>query len=275
MQVGRSLFMLWCLRHHSPTNFRNFQRIFVWLAASGVFWIAGAFVEGNARLAFWSIGLLLEFAGPWAGFWTPGFGRSITADWDVEGSHMAERCGLFIIIALGESILVTGATFAKMDWSVTTVAAFAVAFVGSVAMWWIYFNIGAERGSRQIASSADPGRQARVGYTYFHIPLVAGIVVAAVADELTLAHPMGHSEAGAIAAVLGGPALYLIGNLLFKRTVYGRFPLSHLVGLALLAALIPAAPHAAPLMLATGATLVLVVVAVWETRSLRPRAATA
>ena len=101
-----------------------------------------------------------------------------------------------------------------------TVAAFAVAFVGSVAMWWIYFNIGAERASRTIARSSDPVRVAslaRLAYTYLHLPLVAGIVVAAVGDELVLAHPTGHTDAKTAAVLLGGPALYLLGNLLFKR----------------------------------------------------------
>jgi low temperature requirement protein LtrA len=66
-------------------------------------------------------------------------------------SHLAERGGLFIIIALGESIQVTGATFARLDWTPVSAAAFVVAFIGSIAMWWMYFNIGAERGSRHIA----------------------------------------------------------------------------------------------------------------------------
>ena len=102
---------------------------------------------------------------------------------------MAERCGLFVIIALGESVLVTGATFAGLSWTAEHIGAFLVAFAGSVAMWVIYFNIGAERSSRLIASSNDPGRLARNGYTYLHILIVAGIIVAAVGDELALHHP--------------------------------------------------------------------------------------
>ena len=96
------------------------------------------------------------------------------------------------------------------------VGAFLIAFVGSVAMWWIYFNIGAERGSHQIAHSDDPGRIARAVYTHFHIPIVAGIVVCAVADEITIKHPVGHMELSAAATLLGGPALYLAGNLLVQ-----------------------------------------------------------
>ena len=80
-------------------------------------------------------------------------------------------------------------------------------------MWWIYFNIGAERGSRHIADSDDPGKVARLAYTYLHLLLVAGIIVVAVGDELVLAHPTGHTDAKTAAVLIGGPALYLAGNL--------------------------------------------------------------
>jgi low temperature requirement protein LtrA len=269
MQVGRSLFMLWAMRRHSPGGFRNFQRITAWLLLSGVFWIAGGFADETARLAFWAVALLLEYLAPSLGFWTPGLGRSTTVDWDVEGGHLAERCGLFVIIALGESILVTGATFAELEWTPMTVAAFVVAFVGSVAMWWVYFDIGAERGSRNITASVDPGRLARLAYTYIHLLVIAGIIVAAVADERVLAHPTGHTDDRTAAVVLGGPALYIIGNALFKRATAARFPLSHLVGLVLLALLIPTVSVLSPLSFGAAATLVLVIVAVWERMSLR------
>ena len=268
MQVGRCLFMVWALRHHSPANYRNFQRITCWMIVSGVFWIAGGLVDGNLRLAFWIAAVAVDLAGPSAYFWTPGLGRSQTTDWDIEGAHMAERCGLFIIIALGESILVTGATFGKLDWNAVTIAASFVAFIGSVAMWWIYFNIGAERGSHVIASSSDPGRLGRIGYTYAHLPIVAGIVVAAVSDELVLVHPTGVTDFRTAATTLGGAALFLIGNALFKRLLYGRYPLSHLIGLVLLVWLIPAALVLPPLIFSAAAALALVIVAIWETRSL-------
>jgi low temperature requirement protein LtrA len=269
MQVGRGLFTMWAMRRTSPGNYRNFQRINAWLILSGVFWIAGAFVEAEARLGLWAVALFIEYVSPSLGFWTPGFGRSATVDWDIEGSHMAERCGLFIIIALGESILVTGAKFGNLPWTAPTIAGFAVSFVGSVAMWWIYFHIGAETASHRIAHSSDPGRLARVAYTYMHLPLVAGIIVVAVGDELVLAHPDGHTDIKTAAVLLGGPALYLIGNLLFKRETANRPALSHMVGLAMIAALIPGSFTLQPLTLSGLTTLVLVLVAAWETVSLR------
>ena len=87
-------------------------------------WVAGAFAEGDARLAVWTLALALEFLAPAIGFFVPGLGRSTVADWDIAGDHMAERCGLFIIIALGESILVMGSTFGRMAITPATIAAF-------------------------------------------------------------------------------------------------------------------------------------------------------
>ena len=268
MQVGRSAFMLWALRRHDGGNYRNFQRITAWFVLSALFWIAGIFADGQARFALWAIALAIEYAAPACGFRTPGLGRSTTTEWDISGAHIAERCGLFIIVALGESILVTGVTFGKMDWMAATAAAFAVAFIGSVAMWWIYFNIGAGRAAEYIAASDDPGRHARVAYTYTHLLPVAGIIVTAVSDELVLAHSGGHVDFKTAATTLGGPALFLVGNLIFKRILAGSRGLSHMVGLGLLLLAAPAALIAPPLVLGAITSAILVVVAIWETRSL-------
>jgi len=275
IQVTRSLFMVWATRGHDPVNHLNFQRITTWLAISAVFWIAGGLAEGYERVAAWIVALSLEIGGPFVGYFVPGLGRSNTTDWKVDGAHMAERCALFVMIALGESILVTGATAASLPATTPAVCAFVVAFLGSVAMWWIYFNIGAERGSREITGSADPGRYARAVYTYFHIPIVAGIVVSAVADEITIAHPGGHMDLPVAIALLGGPALYLAGNLFFKRASARNYPLSHLVGLGLLAVIAPFALSFTPLALGAATTAVLITVAVWETRSFARGAAPA
>jgi low temperature requirement protein LtrA len=268
-QVVRSAFMLWATHGHDQLNFNNFRRIISWQLVSGAFWIAGGFCHGVTRVVLWVTALGIECVGPYAGFHVPGLGRSGTADWRVDGAHMAERCALFVMIALGESILVTGATAASLPVTAANLCAFLVAFLGSVAMWWIYFNIGAERGSHQIAHSADPGRVAREVYTYFHIPIVAGIVVCAVADELTIKHPDGHMELSAAVTLLGGPALYIAGNVFFKRASAKYYPLSHLVGLGLLALLAPFAMWMTPLALGAATTVVLILVAIWETRSFR------
>ncbi|PZO88918.1 MAG: hypothetical protein DI626_00525 [Micavibrio aeruginosavorus] len=271
MQVGRSLFTLFAVKNHSRSNYRNFIRITAWLSLSGVFWITGAFAEGPERMMIWGGALLIEYLGPISAFWVPGLGGTRTDEWDVEGAHMSERCALFIIIALGESILVTGATFAHMAVTLPEIAAFLCAFVSIASLWWIYFDAGADDGAAKIAASEDPGKMARLAYTYIHAVIVAGIILSAVGDEMVLAHASGHVDPIGIFVILGGPALFLTGTLLFKRVISGRYPLSHVAGLGLTGALIFAAPFATPLLLAALATGVLVLVAVWEKMSLRTR----
>lgn len=269
MQVGRSLFAMWALRRHNARNYLNFVRITAWLVASAVFWIAGGLAEQGLRLALWAVAVAIEFAAPSAGFWTPGLGRSTTGDWEVEGGHMAERCALFVIIALGESILVTGATFAELPMSLSVIGAFGAAFLASVAMWWIYFDAAAERASEHIAKSDDPGRLARLAYTYIHLPLVAGIVVTAVGDELALTHPLGHVDIKTTLVLLGGPALYLAGDLLFRIATTGKAPRSHAGGLLALLLLAPVAGAMTPMSLSFATSAVLVAVAGSETYWLR------
>jgi low temperature requirement protein LtrA len=268
IQVGRTAFASWAMRpHHS--HHVNFARITCWLAVSGVFWIAGGFADGNLRLTCWVIALAIECAAPAFGFWTPHLGRSTTRDWDVDPAHMAERCALFVIIALGESLLVTGATFEKTAWKPTTMMAFVVAVISTIAMWWVYFNIGAEEATHRFKTSADPGRVARLAYTYLHLPIVAGIIVTAVGDELVLAHPYGPTDAKTPTMLIGGPFLFICGTLLFKRATAGRWPLSHLVGLGLLLVTLVVVPFLWPLGLAALTASILVLIAIWEALSLQ------
>ncbi len=269
MQVGKTIF-LWLSTSPSQSLARmNAVRITTWLAVSAVFWIAGGFASGELRLVLWAIALGIEYISPAVRFWIPRYGASSVADWVVEGGHMAERCAGFIIIALGESIVVTGATFADLTWTADNVAAFVSAFVGSLAMWWIYFHKGAEAGSEEISKSSEPGRLARLAYTYLHMPIVAGIIVSAVADELVLKHPHGHSDLRTVLSAIGGPLLFLVGTILFKHSFRGFLQLSHGAGIIALGALAWFAGGLSPLMLSVLTTAIMIVVAVWESISLR------
>ncbi|RKR88181.1 low temperature requirement protein LtrA [Micromonospora pisi] len=242
----------------------NFQRLLVWKAVSSALWVAGGLSYGSARLAFWAAAVVIEYLAAIAGFWVPGVGKSDPADWPVNGRHLAERGQLFILIALGESILITGTVFGTRPAEAPHLLAFTVSFLGTVALWWLYFDRGAEAASAAIEQSENPGQIGRSAYTYFQLPIVAGIIVAAVGDDLVIAHPGGHAETVTIVTVLGGPALFLAGHLLFKRSVFATFSLPRLLAIVALAALVPVGPHVSPLALSAIATLVVAGVGVWD-----------
>ena len=272
MQVGRTLFLLTSVPATRPAP-NEAIRILVWLSVSAVFWIAGGLAEPHGRLVLWAIALAIEYISPAVRFWIPRYGASSMADWAVEGGHMAERCAGFIIIALGESIVVTGATFADLSWTLPTVSAFLAAFIGAIAMWWIYFHKGAEAGSELISRSSEPGRLARVAYTYLHMPIVAGIILSAVADDLVLTHPADHSDHKTVLSAIGGPLVFLVGTILFKHTFRRFLQLSHGIGIVALCVLAWFASDLSPLMLSILTTAILVVVAAWESISLKSGAA--
>ncbi len=274
IQIGRTLFVMWIMAQDRPAGARNMVRIALWFIAASPLWLAGALVKPvlhsgpGLQVALWAGALAIEYAGPFAFFRVPGLGHSTRDDWDISGSHMAERASQFVLIAMGEGIVVTGAAFAAAAPTRASTCAFLASFVGSVLMWWIYFDVGAERGARQITHSADVGRIARNAYTYLHIPIVASIVATAVADALLMAAPGGVASPALIAAGGGGLVGFLLGLALFKRfsSPLGNLPLSHGIGQLLV---IPVSVGAwfghwsAPLFtgLCDGA---LVVVALWE-----------
>ncbi|MBI1685324.1 low temperature requirement protein A [Caulobacter hibisci] len=270
IQVGRSLFTLWCVRRDENLRL-NFLRISAWLIVSGVLWIAGGLAHDEIRLACWAAAIAIEYASPAAGFWTPGLGRSKTADWTVEGAHLAERCALFTIIALGESILVMGATAASLEWTPAVTTAFISSFVASLAMWWIYFSYTAEAASESISHSDDPGRVARRAYTYSHLLPVAGIIVAAVGDEWVIHHPVGHADLKTAMALIGGPLLFLLGGTLFKKAIFRIWSPSRVAGMAALALLALVAMSVSPLVLSLLTTAVLLAVAAWESLAIKRR----
>jgi low temperature requirement protein LtrA len=264
MQLGRSLFMFAVSKGNALLR-GTYLRIVIWFCASAIFWIAGALADPHhGRLQLWVIALAIEYAGPLTGLYVPGLGRDTTTNWTVKGGHIAERCGLFVIICLGETLLVSGATFSGMEWTTPGTVAFLSSLAGAIGLWWVYFHVGFRRGAHQIEHSEDPGRLARLAFTYAHIPIVAGIVLTAVGAERSIAHPADPANLAEAASVLGGVALFLAGNGWFKRISGRNFPLSHLVGLGLCVALLFALPWMNLLALNIASTTILVLVAIWE-----------
>jgi low temperature requirement protein LtrA len=262
MHVLRTLFM-W-FHAVDARLIRTYRRILIWLSLAAVFWIAGGLAEGRARVALWLLALGLEYLGPLTGMYVPGLGRDRTSDWVVRGGHIAERAGLFVIICLGETLLISGATFGAMDWDAPGLMSFLGAIAGTVGMWWVYFHIGHKRGTHQIEHSADPGALARLAFTYLHIPIVAGVILAAVGSERAIAHPLDAGVYAEGASIIGGLVLFLLGNGLFKRVSAPHFPLSHIVGAGCAVVAFLLGPWL-PLWALNGlAALILAGVALWE-----------
>lgn len=272
MQLGRTGFVLLVSQRGSQLHGTH-VRIGIWFGVAAVFWMVGGFASPEARLWFWIVALGIEYLGPIAGYYVPGVGHDTAAKWSVHGGHMAERCGLFVIICLGETLLISGATFADKEWTGPGMLAFLSVVAGTVGMWWVYFHVGHKRGTHQIEHADDPGRLARLAFTYAHIPIVAGIVLVAVGAERAIADPGNPGVWSESASAIGGLALFLAGNGWFKRISGRRFPLSHLVGLGLCAGLVLVGPWLSLAMLTLLAALVLLQVALWEHLSLSPQKA--
>ena len=195
MQVGRSAFVAIAGRGQRVDRSSPGSRCGRWPAdACGS--PARSWPAARRELV-WLAAFGVDLLGDETGFYIPGMGATTSHEWTIAGGHFAERCQAFIIIALGESIVVIGqALSVRPDVTAPAVAAFVTAFAGSVALWWIYFDRSAEDGARVIAGSPDPGRLANSAYHLIHPVMVAGIIVAASADQEVLAHPGGRRPRG-------------------------------------------------------------------------------
>ena len=150
--------------------------------------------------------------------------------WELETGHFAERFQLFVILALGESIVVTGATAAGEELDAARLAAFSVAFLGTAAMWWLYFNYAAAIAQRRLELAENRTQMARDAYTYLHVVMVAGVIVAAVGDEIVIAHPDEVLHGAELVAVCAGPAIYLLAQTLFRLRMAGTLSRKRLGG---------------------------------------------
>jgi low temperature requirement protein LtrA len=170
---------------------------------------AASLFDGLAQGALWALALFLDMAGPYF------FGAE---GWQLVPGHFAERHGLIVIIALGESIVAIGVGAAgALDLGIGTVAVLGVGL--AAAMWWIYFDVVALISARRLAE-AEVGRArnelARDSYSYIHLALVAGIVLVALGMKTSIAHFDQHLDSVPAFALLGGTAIYLLGLVGFR-----------------------------------------------------------
>ena len=232
IQIGRHTFLTFAAAAPGTVERARAASILVWFLAAGVLWIAGGIAEGPARTVLWLGALALDYAGPLVTFRVPGRPRLAPEAWEIGTEHFSERFQLFIIIALGEKIAITGATTSELELTNATVAAFAVAFLTTAALWWLYFNLVAAISERRLAQAEARVLLARDAYTYLHVVLVAGILLTAVGDELVIAHPTEELSGAELAATVGGPALYLLAHVLLRLRMSGTLATRRLLGAA-------------------------------------------
>jgi low temperature requirement protein LtrA len=196
--------------------------------------IAASFTDGGLQLGLWALALALDMGEPYL------FGAE---GWKLVPRHFAERHGLVVIIALGESIVAIGVgAQAGIDAGVASAAVLGTAV--AAALWWLYFDVVALVAARRL-ENAKEGRErneiARDSFSYLHFPMVAGIVLVALGFKKTLAHVDDSLDLIPAVALLGGTALYLLAHVAFRWRNVHRFSWQRLACALVLLALIPAA----------------------------------
>jgi low temperature requirement protein LtrA len=223
--------------------------------------IAASAADGGLQLAIWALALALDMAEPFF------FGSE---GWKLSPGHFAERHGLIIIIALGESIVAIGIGAGEtIDAGV--VAAPVLGVTAAAALWWLYFDVVALVAERRL-TNATKGREqneiARDSFSYLHFPMVAGIVLLALGLKKTLELVDDPLKAVPAVALLGGVAVYLLAHVAFRWRNVHRLNYARLATAALLVALVPLAlelPAIATLGVAVG---ILALLIAYETRQL-------
>lgn len=263
IQVGRTLYIIGVLGNHHLAA--NFKRIMGWFCISAVFWITGAILQGEWQILLWMIAAICDYTAPMHGFALPRLGRSDSSkEWTIEGHHLVERCQLFVIIAFGETLLMTGASLSDVEeWTPLVIISAVISSIGSLAMWWVYFDVSSEAGSRKIQEVQDPGKLGLI-YNAIHIVLVGALIICAVGDELIVAHPEQEMRAEVIFVLIIGPIVYILANSIYKYVTCRMLPLSHIIAVVALALLLPWPYHISLLTMNILVTSVFIFVIVFD-----------
>ena len=252
---------LFIIASRDEPGLRNSVRSLALSTALGVGVLIGAsFLDPGPQLAVWAAALLVDMALPYF------FG---TAGWKLVPEHFAERHGLIIIIALGESIVAIGVgAEVGLTWGIAAAAALGVAVVA--ALWWLYFDVVALVSGRRLAR-AEVGRAqnalARDNYSYLHLPMVAGIVLLALGLKKTLGHVEDPLKVVPAFALLGGVAIYLLAHVAYRLRGIHTLNKQRLLLAAVFFALIPVATEVPALVALAGVAVLLIALITYETIS--------
>jgi low temperature requirement protein LtrA len=218
--------------------------------------IGAGFTDGGAQAALWTIALTLDYLG----------GAFSSGGWRVSPGHFAERHGLIIIIALGESIVAigVGARGEALDAGVVGAALLGIAVV--MALWWSYFDVVAIVAERKLTelSGVAQASLARDTYSYLHLPMVAGIVLFALALKQTLGHIGDELETVPAVALCIGPAIYLLAHDAMRFRTSRTYNWRRSLTVLALVALLPAALSLGALEALAAVTVVCWALVAWE-----------
>lgn len=227
MGILRPVFMMVAFRGRQLAS--NYRMLLGWTLLAGVFWIAGAALPEQWRLGLWLVAVIVDYAAPLLHYRLPGIGAAPMDRWDTDAEHLAERNRLVFIIALGESILLMGGVLVERgEASLSLALSLVVGFASLFVLWWNYF---AAAGPTATGGSESTGAL-RSAYAYAHALMVLGAILVAVSTELRLSHD--HLDSATVVVTIGGPVVYLVGNILFLRSRFGRLAASRLVATAVL-----------------------------------------
>jgi low temperature requirement protein LtrA len=261
-QIGRTA---WLLTTELQSTFHiHFQRILIWQLAASPLWIAGAAMANGARILPWSLATTVDLAGSLLAHPLPGR-RLQTERLEFAAPYLFERGRLFFIIALGETVLSTGAAITAAPLRPMTLLTGTTALVGTVAIWWAYFRRSERVARRLAAENANPARTSRYA-TYTLMLMVAGLIAIAVGDDLVLAHPTSHTNLATNATLYGGPALFFFSQGWYMRAVTGHLPRSRPIGVVALVIVGIATLPTPSFVAAIGATCILVGIGVDDAR---------
>ncbi|SCG65472.1 Low temperature requirement protein LtrA [Micromonospora echinaurantiaca] len=253
---------LWIILIGTNTEVRLVSvRILFWALISAIPWIAGAFTQSGARLAWWSLAVALDYLAGVLDYPTPRLGRARFRADPIQEDHLTERYRQLLIIALGETILISGIQISPHGLERDRVAALLVSFAITVLLWQIYFYRAGELLAIAIASAPSPAYVGRLA-SYAHLAMITGVGLTAVGDELIISHPLGHTERPWVLVILGGPAVFLIGRALLDYVTFSHVSWSRPIGLLTLAAVAPVTILLPPILVAVTATAVLTGVAI-------------
>jgi low temperature requirement protein LtrA len=212
---------------------------------------AASAADGILQAALWGVAIALDLGLPFL-FWAEG--------WRLVPGHFAERHGLILIIALGESIVAIGVgSGAVVDWAVVVVATLGIAI--AAGLWWVYFDVTvwvAERRLARLPAGREQNEVARDAYSYLHLAMVAGIVLLALGMKKTLEHPEDTLETVPAVALVGGVAMYLLAIVAFRWRLLHTLGRVRPITAAVLVALVPIA-----LEVPAYVTVALVVAVIW------------